>query len=188
MSAVRNASTLCLSALLSVFTLALVAPDQAMASAKKDGTETQPPRTSILMVREDGQAIDPVTSKLLDEPGHYEEYDRYIDAIFRGIEGFCATKPKPCKLLFYFHGGLNNRESSVGRDLQCWNPQKHGDFGDFPFWDERFWDPKESTGPTSPIRRRDEVGCPTQTMTAGKANEVSPAAVQPARSLPQPPQ
>jgi pimeloyl-ACP methyl ester carboxylesterase len=115
MSAVRNASTLCLSALLSVFTLALVAPDQAMASAKKDGTETQPPRTSILMVREDGQAIDPVTSKLLDEPGHYEEYDRYIDAIFRGIEGFCATKPKPCNLLFYFHGGLNNRESSVGR-------------------------------------------------------------------------
>jgi hypothetical protein len=42
----------------------------------------------------------------------------------------------------------------VGEDLRCWNPQKHGDFGDFPFWDERFWDPQEKTDETSAIHRR----------------------------------
>lgn len=29
----------------------------------------------------------------------------------------------------------------VGKPVRCSNPQKHGDFGKFPFWDPNFWDP-----------------------------------------------
>lgn len=45
------------------------------------------------------------------------------------------------------------------RKLGCWNPRKHTDFGRFPFWDERFWDPDTPTDETSPVRRVDEKGC-----------------------------
>jgi len=57
----------------------------------------------------------------------------------------------------------------VGEKYSYWNPQKHGDFGDFPFWDQHFWDPQEPTDETSVIHRREE-GCPDQ-VTAGTGKQ-----------------
>lgn len=48
----------------------------------------------------------------------------------------------------------------VGTQVSCWSPQVHGDFGDFPFWDEQFWSPSVDSGKDSPIRRLDNVNCP----------------------------
>lgn len=50
----------------------------------------------------------------------------------------------------------------VASDLRCWSPQKHGDFGSFPFWDERFWRTSIESDKTSPIRRLDGQGCPAE--------------------------
>ncbi len=43
----------------------------------------------------------------------------------------------------------------VGGDLRCTSPQKHGDFGSFPFWDEKFWNPQIDSTEGSPIKRLD---------------------------------
>jgi hypothetical protein len=48
----------------------------------------------------------------------------------------------------------------VERKYNCSNPRKHGDFGLFPFWDERFWDPATPTDDTSPVRRLGKNGLP----------------------------
>ncbi len=51
----------------------------------------------------------------------------------------------------------------VGTKDRCWNPQKHGDFGEFPFWDERFWSPATALNDrqgAKPPQRRDGKGCP----------------------------
>jgi len=102
-------------ALLFVLALTLATPETTTAAISKKKIAAPPPSTNILMIRKDGEALNPATSQLLDPPGEYTEYDRYTDAIFDDLEKFCAPKPKPCKLLFYFHGGLNTRESSVSR-------------------------------------------------------------------------
>src|SRR5947208_15300897 len=97
--------------------MALVAPEaEAMTSASRQKADDTPvPKTNILMIRKDGEAIDPATGQLLDPPGKYVEYDKYISNIFSGIKEFCADKKPPCKILFYFHGGLNGQEDSVAR-------------------------------------------------------------------------
>jgi hypothetical protein len=75
------------------------------------------------------------------------------------------------ELAFANHGTRSHvhlKVFQVGKDQRCSNPQKHGDFGDFPFWDKRFWDPKEKLDGTSPIRRLDGDGCPKEETVAVK--------------------
>jgi hypothetical protein len=78
-------------------------------------------RTNIIMVDKEGRAVDPVKPfKTLGD-----QYGDYVENIFSDIVCFCnmqradeerqGQEHKPCKLLFYFHGGLNSRGSSVGR-------------------------------------------------------------------------
>lgn len=112
MNAIRKAARSFPTALRSLLALALVVPAGAMAAAQKD--IGAPSRTNILMICKEGEAIDPVTLKLLDKSGSYEEYDHYIDAIFHDLTNFCAGK-QPCKVLFFFHGGLNGSEDSLTR-------------------------------------------------------------------------
>lgn len=45
----------------------------------------------------------------------------------------------------------------VGQRTRCWNPQEHSDFGNFPYWDKRFWDPAEPTTSGAPSRWRDDA-------------------------------
>jgi hypothetical protein len=114
-SARRNLG--CLATPLCLAILALAAPEaEAMTAASRKKADDKPvPKTNILMIRKDGEAIDPATGQLLDPPGKYVEYDKYIDNIFGGIKKFCSDKKPPCKVLFYFHGGLNGQGDSVGR-------------------------------------------------------------------------
>jgi hypothetical protein len=58
----------------------------------------------------------------------------------------------------------------VGQRTSCWNPQEHSDFGNFPYWDRRFWDPAEPTTSGAPSRWRDG-NCP---VAAGVPTTLAP--------------
>lgn len=47
----------------------------------------------------------------------------------------------------------------VGASTECRNPQKHGDFGLFPFWEEEFWDPNVATDGHTPYVRWNDPVC-----------------------------
>jgi hypothetical protein len=49
----------------------------------------------------------------------------------------------------------------IGNSMHCQNPQRHGDFGLFPFWDPRFWDPgvPRSADQPAPYVRWDDRSC-----------------------------
>jgi hypothetical protein len=58
------------------------------------------------------------------------------------------------------HEQIHVKIFRVGRKTCCWNPQIHGDFGKFPFWDRRFWEPKTPTDERAPyVRWDDEQNC-----------------------------
>jgi hypothetical protein len=94
------------------------------------------------MVRKDGEAIDPnsKTFELLDKPGEHEAYDRHIKDIFDGIKTFCAPRPGPCRVLFYFHGGLNSQKRALERasNLTC-TIEKQNIYPIFVNWDSRLF-------------------------------------------------
>jgi len=58
-------------------------------------------------------------------------------------------------------GQVHVKVFRVGTPVSCWSPQKHGDFGSFPFWDKDFWSPSIYSGEDSPIRRLDKENCPS---------------------------
>jgi hypothetical protein len=105
--------------LLGVLALFLPLTSMAIEPSLEDcrpRSDDPPSRTNILMVRKDGVAIDPITRKALDEEKtSLKEYDHYIDNMFEDVAKYCQGREKPCKLLLFFHGGLNTQASSVNR-------------------------------------------------------------------------
>jgi pimeloyl-ACP methyl ester carboxylesterase len=57
------------------------------------------------------------------------------------------------------HGQIHVKVFRFGRSCHCWNPQGHGDFGNFPFWDPNFWDPHAPTDDRAPYVRWDDKDC-----------------------------
>jgi hypothetical protein len=96
------------------------------------------PRTHILMVDKEGVAIDPEDfSKKLRNDEHGRNFDAYIDSMLLDLASYCQAQKlkspqKPCKLLFYFHGGLNRRTDSVNRAIVL--AGKIRDAGEFPIF------------------------------------------------------
>jgi hypothetical protein len=120
MSIVRRASR-AFSVALPLFALVLSEPGTVVAASRT-------PRTNILMISKNGEPIDPDTLRPFDKPGRFDRYNNYINGLFADLAKFCAQQPeKPCKLLFFFHGGLNTAAGSVqrARDLTCTIKQEH---------------------------------------------------------------
>jgi hypothetical protein len=118
MNAARRALIPFFAALLSILAPALAETGGARGATLKKCADVPVPKTNIVMIRKDGEAIDPADPRfaLLDETGVYTNYDQRIAAIFADLRKFCAGHPdRPCKVLFYFHGGLNDPHSSVER-------------------------------------------------------------------------
>jgi len=69
------------------------------------------------------------------------------------------ASPDNGETLNNLHGQIHVKVFRFGRSCHCWNPQGHGDFGSFPFWDPRFWDPTVPTDDRAPYVRWDEEGC-----------------------------
>jgi hypothetical protein len=58
-------------------------------------------------------------------------------------------------------GQIHVKVFRFGKSCHCWNPQGHGDFGSFPFWDPKFWDPMVPTDDRAPYVRWDDESCRT---------------------------
>lgn len=56
----------------------------------------------------------------------------------------------------------------AGKSMRCWNPQKHGDFGNFPYWDPAFWDPKAPIEQGGPTRWNESACDPTAITDVGE--------------------
>jgi hypothetical protein len=152
MKVFAKVSTSCCVALLLLLAQALAAPERARAASSKNSADVPVPTTNIVMIRKDGEAIDPTTGQLFKSPGKdsrykgkYAGYDSYMDYIFADLKKFCANQPPPCKLLFYFHGGLNGQEDSVGRAKRLTETiKRQGVYPIFVNWDSSlvstWWD------------------------------------------------
>jgi hypothetical protein len=56
----------------------------------------------------------------------------------------------------------------VGQSMRCWNPQRHGDFGNFPYWDPKFWDPAQDPAAGAPARWSDTKCGPNAVTDVGQ--------------------
>lgn len=99
------------------------------------------PTTNILMARKDGTPVDP-SMRFKELKG--KEYDAYINEVFGDVSRYCKDR-HPCKVLFFFHGGLNSQRSSVSRASRLEKSIK--DSGNYPIfvnWNSSFpstwWD------------------------------------------------
>jgi hypothetical protein len=111
------------------------------------GYVCNPPRTHIVMAGRLGEPIDPATYKMFPRRNDLraekgaETYKEYTDKIFEGIVGFCGQdKPSPCRVLMYFHGGLNSQEEAVQRAAELKEKIKDSNFYPiFVNWNSSLW-------------------------------------------------
>ena len=75
-------------------------------------TVSPAPRTNLIVADEQGRPHEPAPGY---PPMTLSQYDKYLDAMFADFEEYCSHTPKPCKLLLFFHGGLNSHEDSICR-------------------------------------------------------------------------
>jgi hypothetical protein len=72
------------------------------------------PVQHVLMANTSGVAVDPTIEAI--GPGlSQSQYDEYLRPMMTGIHEFCAAKKRGgdhCRILFFFHGGLNTRNAS----------------------------------------------------------------------------
>jgi hypothetical protein len=99
----------------------------------------KPPRENIVMAGKQGEPIDPATYKRLPEVAEdAQTYDQYIDEVFSSISCFCTEKKadgkKPCRLLMYFHGGLDTPDQTVQLAKDASGRIKSGDGGFYPIF------------------------------------------------------
>jgi hypothetical protein len=100
------------------------------------------PRTNIIMARQQGVPVDPTNGFKEFEP---LKYDEYINDIFRDLAHYCQGQKQPCKVLFFFHGGLNRQKTSVDRAARLYQRIKEsGSYPIFVNWNSSFpstwWD------------------------------------------------
>ncbi|HEY0782655.1 MAG TPA: hypothetical protein VGE98_09390, partial [Thermoanaerobaculia bacterium] len=117
----------------------LVAASTLLVSCSS--THKTPPRANLLMADERGRPLDPAPPyKRLQ----VEQLDAAIDHVFESLSAYCADK-KPCKILWFFHGGLNSHGDSVDRAAKLSQRICHdGSFPIFFSWDSSlaasWWD------------------------------------------------
>lgn len=102
-----------------------------------------PPKTNLIVADEQGRPLDPSPRYPVMS---LNDYDTYLDAIFADLTNFCASRlEKPCRLLLFFHGGLNDHGDSICRAEQWQTQIRHaGYYPIFVSWDSSFpaawWD------------------------------------------------
>ncbi|HEX3129397.1 MAG TPA: hypothetical protein VH394_18825 [Thermoanaerobaculia bacterium] len=134
------------------FLLLLTLTSAAHAGHAADTPEI--PTENILMVNKDGGAINPDPKNFKEIKNKREkgdpknkrgDLDQYIDHMLVGLSRFCEEQRlvqdgKPCKVLFYFHGGLNSREASVRRATNLTSEIKEaGIYPIFVNWRSSLW-------------------------------------------------
>lgn len=92
------------------------------------------PTEHILMANTSGMAVKPTEEKV--GPGlSRKDYDDYLKPMTSGVVDFCAKRKQdnqPCRVLIFFHGGLNNGNASTMRAVALW--EKIQDAGFYPIF------------------------------------------------------
>ncbi len=92
------------------------------------------PTKHILMANTSGLAVEPTDERV--GPGLSKKgYDDYLDSMTSGIVEFCAKRKQPnqpCRVLIFFHGGLNTSIASTTRAVALW--EKIQDAGSYPIF------------------------------------------------------
>ncbi len=103
----------------------------------------KPPKTNLIVADEQGR---PLELSPHYPPMALAKYDLYLDDIFSDLERYCQGRgSEPCRVLLFFHGGLNSHDDSVCR-AEKWQEtiRAAGFYPIFVSWDSSFpaawWD------------------------------------------------